>query len=116
MLLGEWLREWINAEFDYSLLVIFFFLMIRRPPRSTLFPYTTLFRSRRDNATRRRRDFCPLSISAVYRSEEHTSELQSPDHLVCRLLLEKKKKKDHRRPLEKKKKTQPSTHQLSKLA
>src|SRR5258708_9246838 len=80
--------------------------MIRRPPRSTLFPYTTLFRSR---------PFCftpgPASgTSCVYssemhlprssyclassaRSEEHTSELQSPDHLVCRLLLEKKKKR-----------------------
>src|SRR5438552_14956549 len=85
--------------------------MIRQPPRSTLFPYTTLFRSKRDEVVlveqaghfvvrrvgearhrlfvkipqhgRRRRD----------RSEEHTSELQSPDHLVCRLLLEKKKKK-----------------------
>src|SRR5258708_13963302 len=70
----------------------FFFLMIRRPPRSTLFPYTTLFRSHdclpphhlfisRQNLRRR----------PVPRSEEHTSELQSPDHLVCRLLLEKKK-------------------------
>src|SRR5258708_15025702 len=78
--------------------------MIRRPPRSTLFPYTTLFRSRlqRDNAT-------PFGDRVVVhfaskcgspsrskfavptRSEEHTSELQSPDHLVCRLLLEKKK-------------------------
>src|SRR5258708_29737962 len=82
-------------------LIFFFFLMIRRPPRSTLFPYTTLFRS------------CPPLAQAVWvrytahmiaswaatwpsllscaRSEEHTSELQSPDHLVCRLLLEKKK-------------------------
>src|SRR5207244_8206109 len=68
--------------------------MIRRPPRSTLFPYTTLFRSRtviskgsspRPCSARRRRS------SAIRRSEEHTSELQSPDHLVCRLLLEKKK-------------------------
>src|SRR5258708_13686125 len=71
--------------------------MIRRPPRSTLFPYTTLFRSRSrptasrsascirsPSSTRRRR-------SSATRSEEHTSELQSPDHLVCRLLLEKKK-------------------------
>src|SRR5258708_23955526 len=71
--------------------------MIRRPPRSTLFPYTTLFRSnlagphpaRRGGAgVRRQRG----AVSAV-RSEEHTSELQSPDHLVCRLLLEKKKNK-----------------------
>src|SRR5215216_2449457 len=69
---------------------MFFFLMIRRPPRSTLFPYTTLFRSirRRSWAVRRRR--CSHTPQAN-RSEEHTSELQSPDHLVCRLLLEKKK-------------------------
>src|SRR5258708_21795100 len=79
--------------------------MIRRPPRSTLFPYTTLFRSRPIHGHSRRRDRqrrAPLDRarsrflgheSAVGRSEEHTSELQSPDHLVCRLLLEKKKKK-----------------------
>src|SRR5690606_41582997 len=99
---------------DYSLLVSFFFLIIRRPPRSTLFPYTTLFRS----SVR-----CPASPPSVHRafgnraqgrspirtrlagsrsrtppprrcgerSEEHTSELQSRENLVCRLLLEKKK-------------------------
>src|SRR5256885_15095396 len=82
----------------YLIFFFFFFLMIRRPPRSTLFPYTTLFRSP-----------LPLSIRAQspppqrtnrsshgwigLRSEEHTSELQSPCNLVCRLLLEKKKKK-----------------------
>src|SRR6266487_6483564 len=69
----------------------FFFLMIRRPPRSTLFPYTTLFRSRQSRAAP-----CEWRIPArgrCSRSEEHTSELQSPVHLVCRLLLEKKKKK-----------------------
>src|SRR5258708_38479846 len=104
----------------YSYFVLFrfffFFLMIRRPPRSTLFPYTTLFRSLgvevlalgdgvagvkpgercsvepyindpASYASRRGRPNC------CERSEEHTSELQSPDHLVCRLLLEKKKKK-----------------------
>src|ERR1039458_10757880 len=68
----------------------FFFLMIRRPPRSTLFPYTTLFRSRDQYfrpVDRRFRPTCTLSG----RSEEHTSELQSLRHLVCRLLLEKKK-------------------------
>src|SRR5258708_22252150 len=80
--------------------------MIRRPPRSTLFPYTTLFRSARPvhqqktcrrsrpvpsrAATGRSRSCNGPSIPA-HRSEEHTSELQSPDHLVCRLLLEKKK-------------------------
>src|SRR2546429_3767549 len=81
---------------------IFFFLMIRRPPRSTLFPYTTLFRSRDKHGGLSR---CPgvapgralrggppaRSHSSDARSEEHTSELQSPLHLVCRLLLEKKK-------------------------
>src|SRR6266487_5875459 len=81
----------------------FFFLMIRRPPRSTLFPYTTLFRSRCARP--------PMSLSACERSrcrqgpgcrsarsEEHTSELQSPVHLVCRLLLEKKKKPKYTHP------------------
>src|SRR5258708_20048575 len=93
--------------------------MIRRPPRSTLFPYTTLFRSphhanggRAENEPGRSRSaaqWFPVSLLPCdgsgragllqgqpgrlpYRSEEHTSELQSPDHLVCRLLLEKKKK------------------------
>src|SRR2546425_7264652 len=86
----------------------FFFLMIRRPPRSTLFPYTTLFRScvsrtrtppsSRDSRSRRTRSTGPRSSTAVGksttvgpRSEEHTSELQSLAYLVCRLLLEKKK-------------------------
>src|SRR2546430_12564710 len=90
----------------------FFFLMIRRPPRSTLFPYTTLFRSR--GSGRRRATYGGASSSAPLervaerepeqlrvkvvhagvqpRSEEHTSELQSQSNLVCRLLLEKKKK------------------------
>src|SRR6266404_6893953 len=69
----------------------FFFLMIRRPPRSTLFPYTTLFRSLSEH----RGDGCTLHESDRHsygkRSEEHTSELQSLAYLVCRLLLEKKK-------------------------
>src|SRR5260221_6706323 len=71
--------------------------MIRRPPRSTLFPYTTLFRSVRDAHARRRagagRRLQPPDGHADGRSEEHTSELQSHSDLVCRLLLEKKKKK-----------------------
>src|SRR6266545_7259202 len=68
----------------------FFFLMIRRPPRSTLFPYTTLFRSPCRSPRCRRR--CRRSTAAASRrSEEHTSELQSLAYLVCRLLLEKKK-------------------------
>src|SRR6266567_7771786 len=72
----------------------FFFLMIRRPPRSTLFPYTTLFRSYRRHAGTIHRNLDPL-LGAAVRSEEHTSELQSQSNLVCRLLLEKKKKKNH---------------------
>src|SRR5258708_16576059 len=81
--------------------------MIRRPPRSTLFPYTTLFRSaKRISAARISAPF-PAALKIIlrsqnqrkgendrFRSEEHTSELQSPDHLVCRLLLEKKKKQN----------------------
>src|SRR5258708_22256079 len=69
--------------------------MIRRPPRSTLFPYTTLFRSFAEIRICRWTDIRrhPDSTFLIHhRSEEHTSELQSPDHLVCRLLLEKKKK------------------------
>src|SRR5690348_18089511 len=93
------------ASLIKPMLSFFFFLMIRRPPRSTLFPYTTLFRSlMREKGSR------PAAILGAYerpmiysfqslrnceatslRSEEHTSELQSPVHLVCRLLLEKKK-------------------------
>src|SRR2546423_5826768 len=79
----------------------FFFLMIRRPPRSTLFPYTTLFRSldraRHPGAARpggRRLGRSRGGAPQVARSEEHTSELQSLAYLVCRLLLEKKKKDD----------------------
>src|SRR6267154_4286125 len=79
----------------------FFFLMLRRPPRSTLFPYTTLFRSPTVHFTgrldqhvgERRVQIGPRDELDGRRSEEHTSELQSPVHLVCRLLLEKKKKK-----------------------
>src|SRR3989442_11032074 len=101
--------------------IIFFFLMIRRPPRSTLFPYTTLFRSQ-DEADRRRalhvvradalhvpahehgdRDRHAHGLVHEGRSEEHTSELQSRPHLVCRLLLEKKKKKNNYTLISKKK-------------
>src|SRR6266511_4821684 len=74
-----------------SLSFFFFFLMIRRPPRSTLFPYTTLFRSEAGQP-----HVWPSTCSITQehlRSEEHTSELQSRENLVCRLLLEKKKKK-----------------------
>src|SRR5258708_19272589 len=81
--------------------------MIRRPPRSTLFPYTTLFRSGVGSipgTSLRLADHDGYRVSAPHyfilrrrRSEEHTSELQSPDHLVCRLLLEKKKKQQKTR-------------------
>src|SRR5262245_66490037 len=82
----------------FFILLFFFFLMIRRPPRSTLFPYTTLFRSKYNLALilRSERKFpeaASMMEQALSRSEEHTSELQSLRHLVCRLLLEKKKKK-----------------------
>src|SRR5262245_64226335 len=75
--------------------------MIRRPPRSTLFPYTTLFRSSIHPCARSVTARAPparlpaLRLKRVERSEEHTSELQSLRHLVCRLLLEKKKKKQN---------------------
>src|SRR3712207_7091353 len=92
--------------------VLFFFLMIRRPPRSTLFPYTTLFRSGDDAGARLERDEaagCGRQAQRAHavvavrqrhrargdRSEEHTSELQSRQYLVCRLLLEKKKYTTH---------------------
>src|SRR5256885_8015888 len=86
-----------TASHQYLLCHLFFFLMIRRPPRSTLFPYTTLFRS----LQRRQQPFVVDQADPVHdrdaevegrmmRSEEHTSELQSPCNLVCRLLLEKK--------------------------
>src|SRR5258708_10190933 len=92
--------------------------MIRRPPRSTLFPYTTLFRSRRacrspgaraqrPRASRMAGGRKPTGMLDrgeaflwVFRSEEHTSELQSPDHLVCRLLLEKKKANEQSKKLQ----------------
>src|SRR3989442_1881679 len=89
------MRVVLLAEQDLPFFLFFFFLMIRRPPRSTLFPYTTLFRSHS-------RNWCGCTIAQFCgsrfispdrrRSEEHTSELQSRPHLVCRLLLEKKKK------------------------
>src|SRR5439155_19661733 len=100
------------SALSITLLFLFFFLMIRRPPRSTLFPYTTLFRS----VGKLEFDTAAIRFVAAYdgqrqdgllrgfwqygwrvvriRSEEHTSELQSRGHLVCRLLLEKKKKNE----------------------
>src|SRR5215208_7425055 len=90
-----------------SLSVFFFFLMIRRPPRSTLFPYTTLFRSSLEHAlVLGERVRVARGRSREHderRSEEHTSELQSRGHLVCRLLLEKKKKTKYIPPIEKQK-------------
>src|SRR5437763_12494954 len=85
---------------DVHIFLFFFFLFIRHPPRSTLFSYTTLFRSRRHRVCHPKwRDLWPGLIKrslatknrCLPRSEEHTSELQSPMYLVCRLLLEKKK-------------------------
>src|SRR2546429_4508612 len=87
---GDVRRRVRVAEFS-----LFFFLMIRRPPRSTLFPYTTLFRSPAGACIRDEPRCCCALHARSWRSEEHTSELQSRLHLVCRLLLEKKK--DHRR-------------------
>src|SRR5438552_14126642 len=86
------------------LCIVVFFLLMRRPPRSTLFPYTTLFRSLSSSwaspafSWRWRVMVCSRNTMPAFirdRSEEHTSELQSPDHLVCRLLLEKKKHDPH---------------------
>src|ERR1035441_10855682 len=71
--------------------VVCFFLMIRRPPRSTLFPYTTLFRSIHEQRRVPAGQVCEEEHRQQPRSEEHTSELQSLRHIVCRLLLEKKK-------------------------
>src|SRR6266446_8354905 len=84
--------------FVFYYLFFFFFLMIRRPPRSTLFPYTTLFRSAvaaQQTAQHVADRIGPDRARTAHlgRSEEHTSELQSPCNLVCRLLLEKQKKK-----------------------
>src|SRR5690348_17982580 len=111
------------AVFLY-LVFFFFFLMIRRPPRSTLFPYTTLFRSRgcgraaKDSAWPGNGAEPSVGFSAdvsgllslTIRSEEHTSELQSPVHLVCRLLLEKKKKKKKKQQIPKTKQRQNTTN------
>src|SRR2546430_9856347 len=91
----------VCAVVAVSLPYLFFFLMIRRPPRSTLFPYTTLFRSCGSIARTRLRSpvswsgtpvsrKCSIRGCLTIRSEEHTSELQSQSNLVCRLLLEKK--------------------------
>src|SRR2546430_12286424 len=102
-----WVYVLVSSQLAERCRSSFFFLMIRRPPRSTLFPYTTLFRSRKPDGafatscTARSRSRPPCSArgptsslrraGARRRSEEHTSELQSQSNLVCRLLLEKKK-------------------------
>src|SRR5712672_3707029 len=94
--------------------LFFFFLMIRRPPRSTLFPYTTLFRSARC-PRQRGSQYCRRCHPRTHRSEEHTSELQSLAYLVCRLLLEKKKKKiTEAKKIKKKKKKKTNKKQQTK--
>src|SRR5206468_10678797 len=89
-------------SFFFFFFFFFFFLMIRRPPRSTLFPYTTLFRSFAVTFPPNVPEIVTLPeslivVPAAMRSEEHTSELQSRSDLVCRLLLEKKKKNEEHR-------------------
>src|SRR5438477_11946431 len=87
----------LHSLFYLCIDFFFFFLMIRRPPRSTLFPYTTLFRSDVDADRNVPQNFVEVQLVHIWmqvlgvRSEEHTSELQSHVNLVCRLLLEKKK-------------------------
>src|SRR3712207_8158904 len=100
----------MDCMYIHVQMLCFFFLMIRRPPRSTLFPYTTLFRSAREagdpgraegqpgdagehGGARRQQRRGDHPAAGAARSEEHTSELQSRQYLVCRLLLEKKKKR-----------------------
>src|SRR6266487_5998238 len=94
----------IRVRATRAFVIFLFFLMIRRPPRSTLFPYTTLFRSA--DWAHFFRSSKPVSTGmSRRRSEEHTSELQSPVHLVCRLLLEKKKNNYNKKEKLKKKRT-----------
>src|SRR2546430_14962396 len=100
------LLSFLIINLAMHLFFFFFFLMIRRPPRSTLFPYTTLFRSDIEWLQREmgRAPQTPVTVDVEKqevrfgdrRSEEHTSELQSQSNLVCRLLLEKKKKQKYR--------------------
>src|SRR6266511_4546734 len=85
-----------GTNFACVYLLSFFFLMIRRPPRSTLFPYTTLFRSPWPTPRGSRASRWRSTRTRPRRSEEHTSELQSRENLVCRHLLEKKKKRANR--------------------
>src|SRR4051812_49890828 len=110
--MSSWQLQLVGAD---TIRFFFFFLMIRRPPRSTLFPYTTLFRSVKIQGCRfgwqgmtrieagvwlaieERTRYLSSPSSTFQRSEEHTSELQSHVNLVCRLLLEKKKKRCPRR-------------------
>src|SRR6267142_5732992 len=95
-----------RVNFYLLIIFFFFFLMIRRPPRSTLFPYTTLFRSVGKPIRHHAGEHWNRRAG---RSEEHTSELQSHVNLVCRLLLEKKKKKKIKKHQKKKKKIKKKT-------
>src|SRR2546427_13037485 len=104
MIMSSDVFRWFFSRSSVSVAIFvffFFFLMIRRPPRSTLFPYTTLFRSLAARGAGaggggepRPRPQRGQAARGPRRSEEHTSELQSQSNLVCRLLLEKKKKKE----------------------
>src|SRR6476661_10542426 len=103
------MRLYLSHFRSYVALDYVFFLMIRRPPRSTLFPYTTLFRSPSGRPARPR----PAAAASraprppPWRSEEHTSELQSHLNLVCRLLLEKKQQQDGSPPGHPRRRKQP---------
>src|SRR5258706_1542646 len=112
----------IRMRIMIPLTLVFFFLMIRRPPRSTLFPYTTLFRSvrhqlgpQRGVRVRDAADHLGGHAADVHvaraRSEEHTSELQSLTNLVCRLLLEKKKKRQSKEEQHTKRQTVSTEHE-----
>src|SRR5476649_3010934 len=99
------------AIISVFVVIFFFFLMIRRPPRSTLFPYTTLFRSRPMRGEAAKAEQKSGDRSDDGRSEEHTSELQSHSDLVCRLLLEKKKQQENKLVHEKKQKKNKNQNQ-----
>src|SRR5476651_2806743 len=105
---------YIKSIVVLNLVFFVFFLMIRRPPRSTLFPYTTLFRSAVTALHQRGIAGLRGGETGGVRSEEHTSELQSRQYLVCRLLLEKKKTNRHYKKTKKKKKKNQKQNKKNK--